>query len=184
MDDKTIIDMYFARSEEALSATAEKYGKYLKSIARNVLEDDGDSEECVNDTYLNLWNSIPPSRPDSLSAFAAKIARNLALDRLKMRSAEKRGSNRVQAITDELLAITPASGSDETESIVLRDAVNSFFASLNKEARIIFMRRYWYFSTVSEIAKDMGCTESKVKMSLMRSREKLKKLLEKEGVFK
>ena len=184
MDDKRIIDLFFARSEDALSATASKYGKYLKSIAYNILNDDGDSEECVNDTYLSLWNSIPPSSPASFSAFAAKIVRNLSLDRRKLRDAEKRGGDSVQAITDELLAIISDKEDDLADSIVLRDTVNGFLASLNKEARIIFIRRYWYFSSVSQLATDLGCTEGKVKMSLVRSREKLKKLLEKEGVFK
>ena len=91
MNDKMIIDMFFARSEDALSATASKYGTYLKSIAYNILNDDGDSEECVNDTYLSLWNSIPPSSPASLSAFAARIVRNLSLDRRKLRDAGELG---------------------------------------------------------------------------------------------
>ena len=184
MDDHQIVELYWARSEKAISETADKYGRYCHSIAYNILHSKEDSEECVNDTWLSAWNSMPEQRPDKLSAFLGRITRNLSLNRLRSYTAEKRGGGQVPLALDELSECVPAN--DRIDRIVddfaLADILNRFLASLNPEKRKIFMRRYWYLSPVAEIASDYGISESKVKMSLLRSRNALKTLLEKEGV--
>lgn len=184
MDDKQIVVLYWERSEAAISETAKKYGRYCHYIAFNVLHNDEDSEECVNDTYLNAWNSMPPHRPSGLKTFLGKLTRNLSLNRYKQLTAEKRGKGQIPLIIDELHECLPST--EDTESIiddmVLVDVFNRFLASLPVEQRKIFMRRYWYMSPVKEITTDYGIGESKVKMSLLRSRNELKKLLEKEGI--
>ena len=184
MDDKQIIALYPARAEEAISETAAKYGKLCRRIANNILGNDQDSEECVNDTWLNTWNAIPPRRPRKLSAFLGKITRNLSLDRYRRDRAEKRGGGQTAQIFEELSDCLP--GADSTEAIIeqlaLTELLNRFLSSLTPENRKCFMRRYWYFSSVSEIARDYGMTESKVKMSLLRSRNKLRELMDKEGM--
>ena len=184
MDDEKIIRLYFARSEDAITQTDKKYGGYCRTIAYNILHNDEDSEECVNDTWLNTWNAIPPRRPRTLSAFLGKITRNLSLDRYRSVRAEKRGGGRTDQVFEELSDCLP--GADSTEAIIeqlaLTELLNRFLSSLTPENRKCFMRRYWYFSSVSEIARDYGMTESKVKMSLLRSRNKLRELMDKEGM--
>lgn len=184
MDDKQIVDLYWERSETAISETAKKYGRYCHYIAFNVLHNDEDSEECVNDTYLNAWNSMPPHRPSVLKTFLGKLTRNISLNKYKQLTAEKRGNGQVPLIIDELQECIPAIESTESiiDDMVLVDVFNRFLASLPVEQRKIFMRRYWYMSSVKEIAADYGMGESKVKMSLLRSRNELKRLLEKEGI--
>ena len=184
MEDNQIVDLYWARSEEAISETANKYGHYCYYIANNILHNKEDSEECVNDTYLNAWNAMPDQRPNKLPAFLGRITRNLSLQRLEKYTAEKRGAGQVPLALDELQDCIPET--DNTDHIVddlmLADLLNRFLASLTAEKRIIFMRRYWYFSPVAEIASDLAVSESKVKMSLLRSRNELKLLLMKEGI--
>lgn len=184
MEDKQIIDLYWARSETAISETAGKYGKYCHTIAHNILYSIEDSEECVNDTYMRAWNSMPQHRPSALKTFLGKITRNLALNRYKALTADKRNLGQVPLALDELQECIP--GKDNTTSIVddlaLAEIFSRFLASLSAEQRKIFMRRYWYLSSIKEIAADYGMGESKVKMSLMRSRRELKTLLEKEGI--
>ncbi|MCF0122688.1 MAG: sigma-70 family RNA polymerase sigma factor [Ruminiclostridium sp.] len=184
MDDKQIVDLYWERSETAISKTAEKYGRYCHYIAFNVLHNDEDSEECVNDTYLNAWNSMPPHRPSVLKTFLGKLTRNLALNRYKHLTAEKRGSGQLPLIIEELNECLPATENKESiiDNMVLVDVFNRFLSTLSVEQRKIFMRRYWYISPVKEIAADYGMGESKVKMSLLRSRDKLKHLLEEECI--
>lgn len=184
MDDKQIVDLYWERSETAISKTAEKYGRYCHYIAFNVLHNDADSEECVNDTYLSAWNSMPSHRPSVLKTFLGKLTRNLSLNRYKQLNAEKRGNGQMPLIIDELHECLPATENTASiiDDIVLVDVFNRFLASLSVEQRKIFMRRYWYMSPVKEIATDYGMGESKVKMSLLRSRNELKHLLEKEGI--
>ncbi len=184
MEDKQIVDLYWERSETAISETARKYGKYCRYIAFNILRNDEDSEECVNDTYLRAWNSIPPHRPSVLKTFLGKITRNLSLDKYEQSNAEKRNSGQMPLIFDEIQECLPAS--DDTENIIeemaLTEILNRFLSSLPFEQRKIFMRRYWYLSPIKEIATEYGISESKVKMSLFRSRNELKNLLEKEGI--
>ena len=184
MEDNQIIRLYFDRSEEAISQTAAKYGKYCHTIAYNILHNFEDSEECVNDTYWKAWNIIPPRRPKRLAAFLGRITRNLSLDKYRHYTADKRGGGELAVALEELGDCISSIGSmgDHTEEIVLVEVLNSFLASLSAEHRKIFMRRYWYVSSVKEIADDYGITESKVKMSLLRSRNQLKTVLEKEGI--
>ena len=184
MEDRGIIDLYWARSENAIRETDKKYGKFCHSIAYNILSDHGDSEECVNDTYLHTWNAIPPRRPSKLSAFLGRITRNLALNRYDREKAQKRGGGQIELAVEELAECIPDPSTVERqmEDKELADALNRFLAGLPGEARRIFLRRYWQLCTVKEIGTLYGISESKVKMSLMRTRGKLKRFLEQEGV--
>lgn len=184
MDDKQIVDLYWERSENAVSETARKYGKYCRCIAFNILHNDEDSEECVNDTYLRAWNNIPPHRPSVLKTFLGKITRNLSLDKYEQLNAEKRNSGQMPLIFDEIQECLPSSDDAENiiEEMALTEILNRFLSSLPSEQRKIFMRRYWYLSPIKEISTEYGISESKVKMSLHRSRNKLKNLLEKESI--
>jgi RNA polymerase sigma-70 factor (ECF subfamily) len=182
VDDKKIIELYFARSEDAIAETDKKYGAYCVSIARSILNSAEDAEECVNDAYLGVWNSIPPQVPRVFSAFVGRIVRNLALNRLAMLSASKR-SRTAEVVYEEAEELIPdTKGEDISTEIHLRDAVNGFLATLSKRTRIVFMRRYWYFCSVAEIAEGMGMTEANVKVLLLRTRKKFKAYLEKEGI--
>ena len=184
VEDKQIVDLYWERSEAAISETDKKYGRYCRYIAYNILFNDEDCQECINDTYLKAWAAIPPHRPDRLSAFLGKITRNISLNRYKYNHADKRCGGQMPLVLEELHECIPSAENPEqiVEDIVLTDTLNRFLAALPAETRKIFMRRYWYLSSVKEIAEDYSITESKVKMSLMRSRNKLKQLLEKEGI--
>ena len=184
MEDNQIIRLYCERSEEAIRQTAAKYGNYCHTIAYNILHNLEDSEECVNDTYWKAWGIIPPRRPKRLAAFLGKITRNLSLDRYRRYTAEKRGSGEVDVALEELGECLSSEESMEAhaDEMVLTEILNRFLESLSAEQRKIFMRRYWYVSSVKEIAEDYGITESKVKMSLLRSRNQLKAALEKEGI--
>ena len=184
MEDKQIVDLYWARSEKAISETADKYGRYCYTIAYNILHSNEDSEECVNDTYLHAWNAMPDQRPNKLSAFLGRITRNLSLKRWEKYTAKKRGAGQVPLALDELQECIPATNQTDSvaDDIVLTDVLNRFLASLTAEKRNIFMRRYWYLSSVAEIASDLAISESKVKLSRLRSRNELKQLLEKEGI--
>lgn len=184
MDDKRIIELYNERSESAISETAKKYGKYCYTIAYHILYDKEGSEECVNDTYLRTWEAIPPQYPDKLSAFLGKITRNLALNKYKYYVREKRGKGQTTLVLDELQECVPATNNTEqaVEEMLLVEVINRFLYDLPKEKRTMFLRRYWYLSSIQEIAEDFGFSESKVKMTLLRIRNKLKQVLEKEGV--
>ena len=184
MDDRQIIELYNERSEAAIWSTADKYGRYCHYVAYNILFNEQDSEECVNDTWFRAWNTIPPQQPSRLSTFLGKITRNLALDKYKYYNREKRGGGQAALVLDELNKCVPAA--DSTEQAVsdklLVEVLNSFLRSLPAEKRQMFVRRYWYLSSVSEIAKDFGISESNVKVTLLRTRNKLKRVLEKEGI--
>lgn len=184
MEDDQIIKLYWERSEDAITQTARKYGKYCHTIAYNILQNTQDSEECVNDTYWKAWGTIPPRRPQRFAAFLGKITRNLSLDRYRRDSAEKRGAGRMTIALEELADCVPSSDSTDRmlDEMMLVELLNRFLASLAPDHRKIFIRRYWYVSDIREIAEDYGMTESKVKMSLLRSRNQLKELMEKEGV--
>ena len=152
MEDKQIIDLYWARSETAISETSSKYGRYCHSIAFNILRSHEDSEECVNDTFFNAWNAIPPQRPNKLSAFLGTIARNLALNRWEQYNTEKRGLGQVPLVLEELHDCIPALENAEqvADDITLTEILNRFLSSLPKDRRKIFMRRYWYMDTIKE----------------------------------
>lgn len=184
MEDRQIVELFWNRSENAILETAKKYERYCYYIAFNILHSREDSEECVNDTYLKVWEMIPPKRPERLSAFLGKITRNLSINRFKHRTAKKRGEGQYVIALEELRECIPSMTSVEQamEDKVLVELFNRFLEGLPLEKRKIFMRRYWYFSQVKDIASEYGMSESKVKMSLMRTRGELKEFLEKEGV--
>lgn len=184
MEDEAIIALYWQRSDEAIVQTDRKYGRYCRSIAFNILENDDDTDECLNDTYLRAWNLMPPKRPTLLSALLAKITRNLALDRRKYNQAEKRGGGQVPLVLDELSQCVPGGTNAEEvlESKELTALLNRFLASLPQRNREVFMLRYWYLCSIRQIGESLGLGESTVKMTLLRTRRQLKTLLEKEGV--
>ena len=184
MDDRKIVALYWERSEEAISETSKKYGKYCSYIAYNILHNYEDSEECVNDTYMRAWDAMPPQRPERLSTFLGKITRNLSLNRYEKYSAKKRGAGQTALVLEELKECIPSPEHVEqaVDDMMLEETLNRFLAALPSETRKFFVRRYWYLSPVKEIASDYAVSESRVKMSLMRTRNKLKKVLEKEGI--
>ena len=184
MDDHEIVEMYLARDEKALMKTKEKYDRYCHYIAYNILYSEYDSEECVNDAYLATWNSIPPSKPSSLKAFIGKITRNFALNRYNAAHAKKRSAS-VEIALEELSEVLYDKEADTrslTDELTLRYALNAFIGSLPTITRQIFVRRYWYLSSIKEIAKDYTVSESNVKITLLRTREKLREYLLKEGI--
>lgn len=185
MEDSKIVDLFWERSETAIAQTQEKYKRYCHCIAYNILGSDEDAEECVNDAYARVWDSIPPHRPERLSTFIGKITRNLALDRIKSANAQKRRTGRSSAVLDELQECIPnlTYPSDIADKIALRDALNSFLYSLPDENLKIFLQRYWYMLSVKEIAEELSVSQSKVKISLHRTRNALKMFLEKEGII-
>jgi len=184
LDDREIIKLYLERSEEAIIQTETKYGRYCHQIANNILNNSEDSEECVNDTFLRAWGSIPPNEPQSMSAFLGKITRNLALDKLRRRSSSKRGGGEAPLVLDELLDCV--SGVDEFERLhdseEITTAINEFLGTLNYVERGVFMRRYWMMESIDSIAERFDITTSKATTMLFRLRGRLKKQLMKEGI--
>lgn len=183
MEDRQIVELYFARNESAIRETENKYGKYCRYIAYNILRDQGDSEECVNDAYLKAWNEIPPKNPSRLSTFLGKITRNLALNRYERETAIKRGGYATVLALDELEGCISDCEGDPTDELALKEAINRFLRSLPRESRIVFLQRYWYFRQIKEIAKDIDMSENAVKVMLHRTRERLKQFLEKEEIL-
>lgn len=182
MQDEQIIRLFWQRSPLAIEQTQEKYGNFCRKIAQNILNNLEDSEECVNDTWLRSWDSIPPQKPAKLSAFLGRITRNLALNRWEKNRAEKRGGGACALALQELGECIPDKSGDLSDRLHLTQVLNRFLESLKPKARNIFLRRYWLFCSVKEIAEFYGLKESSVKMSLLRSREALKKQLEKEEI--
>ena len=183
MEDADIVELYFRRDQHALEETAAKYGTYLNRISMNVLGDREDAGECVNDTYLGAWNAIPPARPRMLKAFLGKIARRISLNRLRERLADRRGGGETALAIEELGELLPADRDtqEEAEARELTRALNGFLAGLPERERDIFLRRYWYFDPLTDIAKASGKSEAAVKSQLHRTREKLRDWLYKEG---
>lgn len=179
MDDGKIIDLYWQRNESAIEESDKKYGRYCRSIVMRILRSHEDSEECINDTYINAWNVIPPQRPTSLKAFLGCIARNLALNRRDYNSAQKRQASD-DAVEELWEAVKP--DIDIENEILMRELINKFLGSLDSKTRIIFMRRYWYFMSVKEISDMMSISENSISVTLHRTREKLKKQLEAAGI--
>lgn len=186
MQDEGIIELYFQRDERALLETTDKYGNYCKSIAQNIVKDEETAKECFNDTLYTSWNIIPPKRPNPLRIFLGKITRNLSLRRWEKEHALKRGGGEPDVAIEELaecLADEAARKAEQIEdSLVIREVINNFLAGLSKQNRRIFVRRYWYMSSVKEIAKALSMTEGNVMTNLSRSRAKLKEALEKAGI--
>lgn len=184
MEDRQIIDLYFSRDEKAIEETEKKYGSYCRSISLRIVKNKEDCEECVNDTWMSAWISIPPKEPLRLSAYLGRIARNLSLKKYEAGKAKKRGSGEIPLVLDELsLCIPDRNNVDgELDSRLLEESIDSFLSSLSAEHRIIFMQRYWYLCSIKEIAEDNGMTQSNVKMTLLRLRNTLREKLKKEGV--
>ena len=183
MTDEKIVELYWERSEAAIEETKKAYGRYFHYIAYGILRNDEDSEEIVNDTYWKAWKIIPPERPNPLKAFLGRITRQLALNRLELNQAQKRGGGQYTLVLEELAECISNGndGADVAETIALRDCLNDFLRSLPLEARRVFIKRYWYMNSILEIAEAFSMSESKVKSLLMRTRKKLKKYLSKEG---
>lgn len=183
MDDQIIVDLYFQRSEKAITETAVKYGNYCYSIAFNILNNNEDAEESVNDTYNDAWNSIPPHRPSILATFLGKITRRIAIDRWREHNAAKRGGGEIPLILDELqdCIANVTSVEEEYEKLHLSDVINAFVKSLPETEQKVFLCRYWYVDSISSISKQFSFSESKVKSMLFRTREKLRLVLIKEG---
>lgn len=182
MDDLKIIELYFERDEQAIRETDAKYGKLCRSIAYNILNNHEDSEECANDTYWGVWNAIPPTRPNNFMAFVCKIARNLSLKRLEFMKREKR-SQAVLVSLEELEAVLPDDRiAPDVSDEDLGKLISGFLRSQKKDARNVFIRKYYFFDSIGEIAERYSFKESKVKNMLFYTRNKLKDYLIKEGV--
>lgn len=182
MQDSEIIELYFARKEEALRETDEKYGRLCYRIAYHILQSHEDSMECVNDTYMGIWNAIPPTRPHNFRAFVCKITRNLSLRRLEFLTRQKRAHQSTLPI-DELAEVLPdESIKDTVGEQALGGLIGDFLRTEQEDKRNVFVRRYFFFDSIGEIAKRYSFTESKVKSMLYHTRIKLKDYLIKEGV--
>ena len=184
MKDHEIIALFFERSEQAITELIGKYGAAIRNVASNILKDAQDAEEAVSDTYLTVWNRIPPTRPKYLGAYSCRIARNLSLKRFHANTAEKRNSYYDVAL-DELEETIPALSAVESayDAKELTGYLNRFLNNLSKEDRYLFMRRYWYGDKISEIAENLNVTPHKASVRLFRLRQKLQDYLKKEGMI-
>ena len=185
MEDSQIIALYFQRSEQAIQETDNKYGHYCFQIAKNILSSEEDGEECVSDTYLTAWKTIPPNRPNRLAPFLGKITRHSALDRWRKRLAQKRGGGEVQLALEELEdCITGKDTPEETiQRKQFRDGLNRFLGSLPEQERMIFVSRYWYLRSIREISQGTGLSEGSIKTRLFRTRSKLHTFLQEEDLL-
>jgi RNA polymerase sigma-70 factor (ECF subfamily) len=186
LQDEQIIDLYFERDERALTETSDKYGNYCRTIARNILNDEETVKECFNDTLFESWKAMPPTRPSCLRVFVGKITRNLSLKRVRSAQTLKRGGGEGVIALDELEECVPDTTASSAEQIeedmVIREVMKDLLTSLPKQNRRIFMRRYWYCSSIEEIAKALDLSEGNVRTILSRVRSKLKTALEEAGV--
>lgn len=183
MEDTKIIELYWARVEDAIRETAVKYGKLFHQVANNILVNHEDSEECVNDTYLAAWNNMPPKWPDHLPAFLGKITRNLALKKYEYLSAEKRNPEAICSFEELADCVSgQESVESELENRQIENAISKWLWKQDKEKRDIFIWRYWYFESISNICQRTKCSQSKVKSILFHLRRKLKDYLEGEGI--
>ena len=182
MEDQRIVDLYWNRDEDAILHTQRKYGGLCQTIANNILGNPQDAEECVNDAYLKVWNSIPPERPESLLSFLSRVVRNISLDKYRFNRAEKRsrGADIMFSELEECLSDESLAALNEDEGIV--DAINRFLKTLDQENRILFVRRYYYMDSNEMLAKTFGMNDNTIRQRLFRMRENLKKFLEKEGI--
>ena len=182
MDDLQIIELYFSRDERAISETDQKYGKLCRSIVYNILSSHEDTEECVNDTYIGTWYSIPPVRPSKFSAFLCRIARNTSLKRLEYRRARKRG----QEVYVSFSELENMAADDEIDSFVTAEylgrMISRFLRTEKAEVRNVFLRRYWFFDSIGVISDMYGFSESKVKNMLYQCRKRFREYLKKEGI--
>ena len=183
MEDKKIIDLYFQRDEQAIKETSSKYGNYCFGIAKSLLNDPSDAEECVSDTYLRAWNSIPPHKPRQLKLFLGRITRNLCVDRLRTNTAQKRGSGETELALEELAGCISAGGdpADALELKQLQQAMGSFLHTLPQRERDLFLCRYFYVESYRALAKRFHIREENARLILSRVRGKLRDFLTKEG---
>ncbi len=183
MDDSKIIELFFERSEQAIVELSDKYGERCRRIADHILSNRQDAEECVNDAYLGVWNTVPPQRPDPLFSYLCRIVRNLAIKRYHANASQKRNSVYDVAL-DEIADCIPSPGSvgEELDAREAARSVNRFLSGLDRESRILFVRRYWYADSIEELALLFRTGKHNVSVRLSRIRKKLKKHLEKEGV--
>lgn len=182
-DDEKILELYIERNEGAIEQTQQCYGSYLLSLARSVTGSEQDAEECVNDTYLRAWNSIPPAHPVPLRPYLARITRNLALDRVSRERAQKRGGGELTLMLSELSEVLTNSLAEQSEQGEIGTAIDAFLRELPKTERVVFVRRYFYGCSIAEIAKECGVGSSKIKSMLHRTRQKLRVRLQKEGII-
>ena len=183
MDDLRIIELYWERSEDAIRETESKYGRLCKHIIKNILANEQDREECMNDTYLGAWNTIPPQKPNIFSSFIGRIARNQALKKYEYVTAERRKPEALCSLTELEECLTDKNSIEtELESKRIEKAISDFLWCQDEEKRMIFIRRYWYFDPISVISRRSGFSESKVKSMLYHTRQKLKVYLESEGI--
>lgn len=181
MEDAKIVDLYWARDEAAISESDRKYGRMLSSLSYSLLSSREDAEECVSDTYLSAWNSMPDARPNYLGAFLSKIVRRISIDRFRKAHSEKRGG--IDNLCAELTECIPDKEGDFSDSERIRDVINSFLYSCDGEKRAMFILRYFYSRSIEEIALKVGAKESKVKTALHRMRQELKEKLEEDGLL-
>lgn len=185
MDDSGIVALFFARDEKAIVQSDKKYGFYCKTISFNILNDHQDAEECTNDTYLQAWNTIPPTKPNSLKAYLGRIVRNISINRLRSKQTLKRKSDGFYAAYDELENVLQSGQSldEHIDEMHLRDLIERFLNKQTEENRKIFIARYWYFESINEISTKLCISEGKIKMSLLRMRNSLRYYLDQEGVI-
>ena len=181
MEDTQIIRLLFQRSESAIPMLQQKFGGLCRSIISHILPDSRDVEECASDTYLRVWNSIPPQQPQRLDSYLARIARNVALDRYDYNSARMRSTS-LSLAYEELSDFLP-SREKESDAVEFRSFLNRFLRELPAESRAMFLRRYWYGENISEIAHSFRCSEEKVKSSLFRTRKKLQEAMTKGEIY-
>lgn len=183
VDDKELIKLYFDRNELAVTETQRKFGGYLYTIAHNILGSVQDAEECVNDVLMRLWDHIPPANPENVYAYFASVTRSVARKRYQKNHALKRGGNETELVLDELrdCCTDPDTVEQQIDDRSLRDAITEFLETLKPEQQTIFVQRYWYVCPIEDIAADLGISKSKVSVTLMRTRQKLRKHLEQEG---
>ena len=185
MEDSQIVELYWQKNADAIAETNRKYGAYCFTIANNILHSREDSEECVNDTWLNAWNAIPPQKPGNLQMFLAKITRNLSCNRFHARAAEKRGGGELEYVLDELAECLASESDVESayEAKELGQSIRRFVRKLPERDGNVFVRRYFFIEPVAAIAKRYGLTKNNVTVILSRTRKKLKTYLVKEGYF-
>ncbi len=183
MDDRQIVELYLQRREEAIVCTDAKYRGLCLHLAGNILSRREDREECLNDAYLELWNTIPPKEPQRLGAYLSRITRSLAIDRWRKDQADKRGGGQLDCALEELdyMLSGGKSPEEQLEAQALRAALNRFLSELTVTQRRVFLRRYWYFDSAQEIAGELGLTAAGVRAMLHRLRKRLKRCLEQEG---
>jgi len=184
MEDKQIIELYFNRSEQAIEETSSKYGKLTRSISYHIVRNEEDTEECVSDTYLALWNTIPPENPNPFVAYILRIARNIAIKKLRYNTADKR-NNSYDVSLGELEEVLTGNSDvqKEIEAKEIETVINSFLKDLKKTDRVIFVKRFWFNMTLDEISEETGYSKNYINVHLHRTKERLKAHLIKEGYY-